>query len=172
MKINPLVFEAKFPKYCDLEKCGGRCCKGGVWADLREKEIILNNAELFLPFMRPETQDPQGWFGERANDSDCPSGVAVETNVEGDSCVFSHPEHGCSLQKAAATHGMHDWEFKPLFCIMFPLVVCDDELTVDEDMEDVWCMQPENRTHPVLPALEREVKYLFPPEIVQKLLPG
>ena len=51
MKIDPLVFHAKFPKYCDLEKCKSRCCKGGVWADLREKEVILKNAELFLPFL-------------------------------------------------------------------------------------------------------------------------
>ena len=172
MKINPLVFEAKFPKYCDLEKCGGRCCKGGVWADLREKEIILHNSEIFLPFMRPETQNPQEWFGEMAHDADCPSGIAAGTNVIGDWCVFSHPKYACALQTAAAKQGLHDWEFKPRFCTMFPLVVCENELTVDEDMDDVWCMQPENRTHPVLPALVREVNYLFPPEVVQKLLPG
>jgi hypothetical protein len=172
MKINELVFKAKFPKYCDLEKCGGRCCKGGVWADLREKEIIMNNSEAFLPFMRPETRNPNCWFGETAHDADCPSGVAIETNVVGDSCVFSHPKTGCALQVAAARQGLHEWKFKPLFCIMFPLVVCENELTVDEDMEDVWCMEPENRTHPILPAMVREVNYLFPQDVVRKLLPG
>jgi len=32
---------------------------------------------------------------------------------------------------------------------MFPLVVTGGVLTVDEDMGEVWCLQDENRTHPV-----------------------
>ena len=84
--------------------------------------------------------------------------------MAGDYCVFFHPDHGCSLQKAAVELGRHEWEFKPRFCIMFPLVVSEGVLTVDEDMDDVWCMKRENRTHPILPAVEREVNYLFPPE--------
>ena len=73
-------------------------------------------------------------------------------------------------QKAAADLGWHEWEFKPRFCIMFPLVVCEGELTVDEDMDDVWCMKRENRTHPILPAVEREVRHLFPEDVARRLL--
>jgi len=73
--------------------------------------------------------------------------VAVETNVVGDACVFFHPAHGCSLQKAAIERGRHEWEFKPRFCIMFPLVVSEGVLTVDEEMDEVWCLKDENRTH-------------------------
>jgi len=171
MKIDPLVFRAKFPERCLLDKCKSRCCKGGVWADLREKETILANAELFAPYMRPEAGNPGGWFGKTTKDPDCPSGIAVETNVAGDYCVFFHPDCGCCLQKAAVDLGRHEWEFKPRFCIMFPLVVSGGELTVDEDMDDVWCMNRENRTDPILSAVEREINHLFPEEVRRRLLP-
>ncbi len=170
MRIDPLVFRAKFPSRCRLEKCKSRCCRGGVWADIEESEVILRNAELFLPYVRQEASDPASWFGETVEDPDCPSGMAVETNVAGDYCVFFHPDHGCSLQKAAVELGRHEWEFKPRFCIMFPLVVSDGMLTVDEDMDEVWCMERENRTHPIVSAVEKEVNHLFPEDVARRLL--
>ncbi len=172
MKIDPHVFDAKFPHRCDLARCKSRCCRHGVWADVEEKEVILRNADRFLPYLRPEARDPSSWFGETAEDSDCPSGVAVETNVAGDACVFFHPAHGCALQKAASALGRHEWEWKPRFCIMFPLVVSEGVLTVDEDMEEVWCLEEKNRTHPILDAVGKEVDHLFPEEIVRKLHSG
>jgi hypothetical protein len=45
-------------------------------------------------------------------------------------------------------------------------------LTVDEDMKMLWCMQPENRTRPILSAVEAEVRRLFEPHVVEKLLHG
>ena len=170
MKIDPHVFRARFPHRCALDRCKSRCCTGGVWADVEEREVILRNADLFVPYLRPEAKDPSSWFGEKEKDPDCPSGVAVETMVAGDYCVFFHPDHGCSLQKAAIDHGRHEWEFKPRFCVMFPLVVSDGTLTVDEEMEEVWCLSHENRTHPILTAVEKEVNFLFPEEVAQKLL--
>jgi len=170
MKIDPLVFVAKFPHRCILERCKSRCCQGGVWADLAERDLILRNADLFLPYVRPEARDPSAWFGETTADPDCPSGTAVETNVSGDYCILFHPDHGCALQKAAVELGRHEWEFKPRFCIMFPLVVSEGVLTVDEDMEEVWCMNHENRTHPIITAVEKEVNHLFPEDVARTLL--
>ena len=170
MKIDPHVFRARFPHRCALDRCKSRCCTGGVWADVGEREVILRNADLFVPYLRPDAKDPSAWFGETEKDPDCPSGVAVETMVAGDYCVFFHPDHGCSLQKAAIDLGRHEWEFKPRFCVMFPLVISDGVLTVDEDMEEVWCLSRENRTHPILSAVEKEVNFLFPEEVAQKLL--
>ncbi len=172
MKIDPHVFHAKFPHRCSLDRCKSRCCQGGVWADIEEREVILRNAELFLPYVLPEAKDPSLWFGGTTEDPDCPSGTAVETNVAGDYCIFFNPDHGCSLQKAATDLFRHPWEFKPRFCVMFPLVVSEGVLTVDEDMEDVWCMECENRTHPILSAVEEEVTYLFPEEVAKRLLSG
>ena len=169
MKIDPHVFHAKFPHQCALDRCKSRCCRHGVWADIEEREAILRHADLFLPYLRAEARNPTLWFGETAEDSDCPSGTAVETNVAGDACVFFHPTHGCSLQKAAIDRGRHEWEFKPRFCIMFPLVVSEGVLTVDEEMDEVWCLKDENRTHPILDAVGKEVDHLFPEEIARKL---
>ncbi|MBE0569835.1 MAG: hypothetical protein IH576_04255, partial [Deltaproteobacteria bacterium] len=84
-----------------MDRCKSRCCRHGVWADTEEREVILRHADLFLPYVRPEARNPSLWFGETTADPDCPSGMAVETNVAGDSCVFFHPAHGCVLQKAA-----------------------------------------------------------------------
>lgn len=170
MKIDPHVFRAKFPHRCALDRCKSRCCTGGVWADSAERESILRNADLFLPYLRPEAKDPSSWFGRTQRDPDCASGVAVETAVAGDYCVFFHPGHGCVLQKAAIAHGRHEWEFKPRFCVMFPLVVTEGVLTVDDEMDDVWCMARENRTQPILSAVEKEVSFLFPEEVARKLL--
>lgn len=170
MKIDPHVFRARFPHRCDLDRCESRCCTGGVWADAEEREVILRNADLFLPYVRPEAGDPSSWFGETGRDPDCPSGVAVETQVVDGYCVFFNPRHGCILQKAAIDLGRHEWEFKPRFCVMFPLVLSDGVLTVDEDMDEAWCLSQENRTHPILSAVEKEVSFLFPEEVAQKLL--
>lgn len=172
MKIDPHVFHAKFPEQCALDRCKSGCCRYGVWADEEEREVILRHADLFLPYVRPEARNPSLWFGETAKDPDCPSGMAVETNVAGDSCVFFHPAHGCSLQKAAIDRGKHEWEFKPRFCIMFPLVVSEGVLTVDEEMDEVWCLKDENRTHPILDAVGKEVDHLFPEEVARKLRNG
>ena len=170
MKIDPSVFQAKFPSRCSLEQCKSRCCKGGVWADVAEKDVILQHVDLLLPFMRPETRDPSCWFGGTMEEPECPSGIAIETNVVGDACVFLHPDHGCALQKAAVESGMSEWALKPRFCIMFPLVVEHGVLFVDEHLTDIWCMRSENRTHPILASVEREVRHLFPEAVVRDLL--
>ncbi len=54
---------------------------------------------------------------------------------------------------------------------MFPLVVSEGVLTVDEEMDEVWCLAAENRTHPILEATHREVNFLFGEEVARKLLP-
>ena len=45
-------------------------------------------------------------------------------------------------------------------------------LTVDEDMDEVWCLEDENRTHPILDAVGKEVRHLFPEEIARELRNG
>lgn len=169
-KIDPLVFTAKFPHRCDLAACGSKCCAHGVWTDREESREILAHQELFKPWVRPEAADPVCWFGVSEPDEDCPSGVAVETQAIGGACALFHPDHGCAIQKGAIEAGYDGWRFKPRFCIMFPLVVTGGLLTVDEDMKMLWCMQPENRTRPILSAVEAEVRKLFEPHVVEKLL--
>ena len=170
MKIDPHVFRARFPHRCALDRCKSRCCTAGVWADIEEREVILRSADLFLPYVRPGAKDPSAWFGETNRDPDCPSGFAVETMELDGYCVFFNPRFGCVLQKAAIDLGRHEWEFKPRFCVMFPLVVFEGVLTVDENTNGMWCMAHENRTHPILSTVEKEVNFLFPEDVAQKLL--
>jgi len=168
-RVDPRLFSARFPEGCRPEVCRSRCCRYGVWADLREMEQILAHRRLFLPYLRPEARDPALWFGRREPDPDCPSGTAVETVTIGDACAFFNPAHGCALQKGAAAAGLHEWRFKPRFCVMFPLVLTGGELTVDEEMKSLWCMKEQNRTHPILHAVRREVFYLFGHEVARRL---
>lgn len=169
VKIDPLVYSAKFPEGCRPEMCRSRCCRFGVWADVGEMRNILAHAELFLPYCRPEAADPAVWFGETEPDRDCPSGTAVETTIVGNACAFFNPDHGCALQKGALAAGHHEWRFKPRFCVMFPLVLSGGQLTVDEEMKSLWCMKERNRTHPLLQSVRKEVSYLFDGELVDKL---
>lgn len=170
MKIDPLVYRAKFPESCRLDQCRSRCCRFGVWADAGEMKEILANRDRFLPYLRPEASDPSCWFGRAEEDRDCPSGTAVETRVIGGACAFLHPAHGCALQKAAIEAGLHQWRFKPRFCVMFPLVVSEGTLTVDEEMRSLWCMREKNRTHPIAESVRAELRYLFGEETARALL--
>ncbi len=169
MKIDPLVFSAKFPDQCRLDLCRSRCCRFGVWVDIEEKETIIANQGLFTPYLREEARDPETWFGKTEADPDCPSGMAVETQEIAGACSFYHPAHGCVLQKGAVEAGFHEWIIKPRFCIMFPLVVSGGELTVDDDMKNLWCMKGKNHTRPILEAVRKEVEFLFDEEQRGKL---
>jgi hypothetical protein len=170
MRIDPLIFQAKFPECCRLEQCRSRCCRFGVWADKAETKSILSNSDIFLPYVRGEASDPSRWFGKSEPDIDCPTGTAVETMVIGDACAFFHPSWGCALQKGAIEAGFHEWRFKPRFCVMFPLVLSGGLLTVDEDMKSLWCMKDKNRTHPIAKSVRKELRYLFGEEMAKSLI--
>ena len=116
--------------------------------------------------------DPNGnflWATNLSGGSPTPSGIAVETRVIGDACAFFHSAHGCALQKGAIEAGLHEWRFKPRFCVMFPLVVTKGTLTIDDDMKSLWCMKEKNRTHPIAESVQKEVQYLFGQEVAKTL---
>ncbi|MCH7517293.1 MAG: DUF3109 family protein, partial [Bacteroidetes bacterium] len=39
----------------------------------------------------------------------------------------------CALQKMADSEGVHKWEYKPLYCILFPLTIYEGALTIDDE---------------------------------------
>jgi Protein of unknown function (DUF3109) len=170
MQVDPYIFSAKFPERCRLDLCRSRCCRFGVWADQKEKEEILLHKDLFVHLLRPEANDPKTWFGAVEPDPDCPSGLSVETMDIAGACAFFHPDHGCVLQKGAAEAGLHEWILKPRFCILFPLVVSEGTLTVDEDMKTLWCMKEKNRVQPVTLSVRKELLYLFGKEIERSVI--
>ncbi|GAB4369042.1 MAG: hypothetical protein Kow00128_14890 [Deltaproteobacteria bacterium] len=170
LQIDPYLYTAKFPERCRIDLCRSRCCRFGVWVDRKEKDRILENRHLFEHLLRPEAKDPERWFGSTEPDADCPTGMAVETMDIAGACAFFHPDHGCVLQKGAVDAGLHEWRIKPRFCILFPLVVSEGELTIDEDMKSIWCMKKRNRTHPVALSVRKEIRYLFGAEVERKIL--
>ena len=52
---------------------------------------------------------------------------------------------------------------------MFPLVVSGGELTVDDDMKNLWCMKGKNRSRPILESVRKEVEFLFDEEQRRRL---
>lgn len=162
MRIDPSIFEAKFPASCRLDVCKGHCChRGGVWMDPGERDRIIAHATEIRPFLDDPELPAERWFGQARPDDDFPSGVAIESaNIDG-RCVFFSHRHFCAIQAAGRACVGDGWAWKPTYCILFPLCVEHGRLVVDGHLPQLWCMQPENRTTPVLDAVEREVRYVF-----------
>ncbi len=129
IKIDPIIFTFRFG--C---KCTGECCHFGVYTDLKESEKILNLKERLIPLM-DETQckDTSKWFEPAEEDEDFDSGVAVGTEVINDKCTFLDKDGLCILQKLAMNENSYKWKYKPLYCILFPLVIFKGALTVDDE---------------------------------------
>ncbi len=53
-----------------------------------------------------------------------------------DKCVFLDKDGLCTLQKLALKEGVDQWNYKPLYCILFPLTVFENTLTIDDEHID------------------------------------
>ena len=127
--IDPKIFTSEFN--C---KCNGECCKFGVYTDKFESEKILSIAEKLVHYM-DETQNPDvnSWFEDAIEDADFESGFAVGTQIINDKCTFLDKNGLCVLQRLAVDEGLHKWAYKPVYCILFPLTVWENALTVDDE---------------------------------------
>jgi hypothetical protein len=129
IKIDPAIFTFVFG--C---KCSGECCHYGVYTDLKESEIILGIKDKIISLM-DETQpkDTELWFEQPEEDDSFVSGIAVGTELHNDKCVFLDGKGLCTLQKLALLEGKDKWFYKPVYCVLFPLTVYEDALTIDDD---------------------------------------
>ncbi len=100
--IDPVLFEKGFSKGCGPLACESICCSTGVFADLKEKKLILSHKETVKKYMdETQTTDDSQWFdSEVCDDNDYPSGKKVGTEVFNDKCVFLNKSGMCSLQLA------------------------------------------------------------------------
>jgi|YelNatPaOPRAMG01_1025707.scaffolds.fasta_scaffold00567_26 Fe-S-cluster containining protein len=129
IKIDPAIFSFNFS--C---KCNGECCHYGVYTDLKEYEEIISIKDKIIPMMdESQTKDFSKWFEPPENDEDFESGVAVGTELFNNKCVFLDKFGLCTLQKLANNEGLHKWRYKPLYCILFPLTVYEETLTIDDE---------------------------------------
>jgi hypothetical protein len=161
IKIDPIIFTFKFS--C---KCSGECCYYGVYTDVSEQQKIFTLKEkLFTLFDDSQPKDEAEWFEEPEKDKDFESGIAVGTQIYNHKCVFLDKSGLCSLQKLAMLEGEHQWKYKPLYCILFPLTIYEGALTIDDEhierLRSCNKYKPENGFTTIFEACREELKYFF-----------
>lgn len=173
-QINPRLLRKEPVRRCRLEECRAACCLHGVWIDTAEWQDIQDNAELIIPHMPPDWNDPELWIDDR-RDSDpfSRSGQVVHSHVLPDpghygrtACVFLRDDFKCALQVAGDANGMHPWRFKPFYCVLHPLDLDEQgritldatELLLDEPGS---CLRPSNTEIPLLETFEPELRYFL-----------
>lgn len=132
LKIDPQLFTFKFG--C---RCNGECCYYGVYTDKYEHERILTLKDKLIPLMdETQSKDVSTWFEEPEPDDDFESGVAVGTEVINGKCAFLDKNGLCVIQSLAINEGKHPWDYKPLYCYLFPITIFEKSLTIDDDHID------------------------------------
>lgn len=172
LKIDPVIFTQGFVKGCDMSICSGQCCNWGVYLDRDFQGVIMKFEQQIKDSMDEfQTKDTSKWFeAELEEDHDFPSGYAIGTELYTNSsgttqCVFKDKNHYCTLQVMAVNNGMHKWEIKPKYCIMYPLTIIDEILTCDNDHSEKldYCGvgHESNYTQTVFEAMTEEIKFIL-----------
>ncbi len=172
LKIDPVIFTQGFVERCDLGICSAECCWYGVYADLRERDLILSLKEQIVEVMDDsQTKDWSKWFEPEQADTDFPSGVCAGTEVHHNKCVMLDRNGFCSLQVLAVRHGKAPWSYKPYYCVLYPLTVVDGVLTFDDHHAARlhYCGVRENFTHTIFEACAAELIYALGPEGFREL---
>jgi len=162
--IDPQIFTFPFVKACDVCICSGECCYYGVYTDLTEYKKIMSVKERIMKSMDDsQTKEPGEWFEQPENDPDFDSGIAVGTEVYNGKCVFLDKQGYCTLQKIAMEDNEFKWKYKPLYCILFPLVIFEGALTVDDEHIDRmhYCSVNKNQTVTIFEHSRDEIRYLL-----------
>lgn len=162
--IDPLIFTHKFVKSCDVCVCSGECCYYGVYTDIKEYEKIMSVKERIITAMDDsQTKNIDEWFEEPEEDPDFESGVAVGTEVYNGKCVFLDKQGFCTLQKMALNENEFKWKYKPLYCILFPLVIDQGAITVDTDHlgRMHYCNKPDNQSSTIFECCKNELMHLL-----------
>lgn len=160
IKINPLIFTFKFTCRCT----SGECCNYGVFADYNETEKIISVKDEVIGLMDDsQSKNVEDWFETPAKDEDFESGIAVGTNIINDKCAFLDKHGLCTLQKLGLSKGMHKWEYKPIFCVLFPLTIWQDALTVDDEHIDRLssCNSDPGLNNTVFDSCKEELKHFL-----------
>ena len=110
-----------------------------------------------------QTTDTVKWFEAPQEDEDFDSGIAVGTELHNGKCVFLDKQGFCTLQKIAMEDGEFRWKYKPLYCILFPLVIYQDTITVDDEHLDRmhYCNKSENQTSTIFETCSEELRFLL-----------
>lgn len=162
--VDPLIFTHPFVPKCDVYICSGECCWYGVYTDIKEMETILENRDLIKRYMDDsQTLDETKWFDSVEEDKDFESRYCAGTETYNNKCVFLDKNGFCSLQKAAVELNQNKWKYKPLYCILFPLVIVDRKLTIDDEHLQImhYCSKAKNQTSTLFEAMKNEIRYFL-----------
>ncbi|MFA7228365.1 MAG: DUF3109 family protein [Melioribacteraceae bacterium] len=173
MFIDPAIFTQPFVKACDVCICSGECCYYGVYTDKSEHEMILSVKDKIIHHLDDsQIKDPESWFEAPEADSDFPSGIAVGTEVYNGKCVFLDKQGFCTLQKMAMLEGEYKWKYKPLYCILFPLVIFEGVLTFDDEHLDRmhYCSKSENQVSTIFECTKNELRHVLGDSGFEELL--
>jgi hypothetical protein len=134
LRVDPVVFSATFEHACSMQNCNASCCQHGVMVDVKERDNILQHADLIHRYMDAgQIRDVEKWFEkEEEVDADFPSGTAVGTEANEHGCVFLRKDGRCVLQVAADGEGLPGNALKPFYCFAFPITIDSGVLTIDD----------------------------------------
>lgn len=171
-KINGLYIDPKIFTFGFSCQCSGECCHYGVYMDLKEHNKILEKKKGVLSlFDETQSKDLSGWFEPPEEDDDFESGIAIGTEVINEKCTFLDKEGMCVLQKLANQEGVHKWKYKPIYCVLFPFVVYEGALTIDDDHINrlKTCNVDTNVKTSIFDAHKEELLYFFGEEAFKEL---
>lgn len=173
--VSTQIFERKF--VCDLNACKGACCiegDAGAPISMEEIDLLENDLEQILPFMRPEgiaEVEKTGVFYMDAENE------PVTTLVNGSECAFVYfDEKGitkCAIEKAYS-EGKTTFK-KPISCHLYPIRVkkFNDKKAL---VYDVWpicapaCSCGEKLDIPVFRFLKEPITRAFGESFFEELL--
>lgn len=159
IKIDPRIFTFSFS--C---RCSGECCHYGVYTDLKEHDLIMSLKDKLIPlFDETQATDTGKWFESPERDDDFSSGIAVGTEIINGKCTFLDKDGLCSLQKLANIEGVYKWKYKPLYCILFPLTIYENTLTIDDEHIDrlASCNYNPVAAKTIYDSCREELKHFF-----------
>ncbi|MGQ9642786.1 MAG: DUF3109 family protein [Ignavibacterium sp.] len=168
IKIDPNIFTFKFG--C---RCNGECCHYGVYTDLKEHENILSIKDKIIPLMdETQSKNISDWFEPAEEDDDFESGVAVGTEIVNEKCAFLDKNGLCVLQRLALEEGEHKWKYKPIYCVLFPLTIYQNTLTIDDEHIDrlSYCNKFPISDSSIFDACKEELEFFFGKEGFEELL--
>ncbi len=163
-RFSPEFFAKGYPSGGGPCGCSSACCADGVYADVRDRDRILEVREIVKEYMdETQTRDVQKWFEEvEEEDADFPSGRSVGTNLHNGKCVFLDKFGRCSLQVAATERKFYKWTWKPMFCILYPVYVTEKVVAFDDQLqeEQSCCTIKSEFDLPLFQACKEELEYL------------
>lgn len=163
--IDPSLFRLGYPEGGSPCSCTSVCCRGGVYADVRERDRILAHRDLIRPHMDDsQPRNDAEWFeAEESDDADFASGRCVGTRDTHGKCTFLDRQGRCSLQVAAAAAGMDRWALKPLYCVLFPIEITNRVVGFDDMLQDEQpcCSVSDRFSIPLFRACRDELVHLL-----------